>query len=215
MLDDLINENQDNGLGSGFDSASRNVRLPNHRCRRCRRRPRKPPRPPSRNTRPLSPKAAGPRCPRWQKCGSAAGIRRCRHCASGSWSPAISTSNSGDPEVFDSYVDAAVQRLQLRHGLNPDGLVRDATWRALNVPAADPVVAAQDQCRAAQEFWRQSRRPHRGRQYSGGADRGDRERHCRLPPPGNAGQTGPAIAGYPEQDRPCRFQPVLDGPGLR
>src|SRR3954469_12912839 len=28
MLDDLINQNQDNGLGSGFDSASRNVRLP-------------------------------------------------------------------------------------------------------------------------------------------------------------------------------------------
>ena len=43
--------------------------------------------------------------------------------------------NSGDPQVFDSYVEAAVRRFQLRHGLNADGVVRDATWRALNVPA--------------------------------------------------------------------------------
>src|ERR1700722_14577806 len=28
MLDELIKENQENGLGSGFDNASRNVRLP-------------------------------------------------------------------------------------------------------------------------------------------------------------------------------------------
>ena len=28
MLDELMRENQDNGLGSGFDNSSRNVRLP-------------------------------------------------------------------------------------------------------------------------------------------------------------------------------------------
>src|SRR5579864_7831 len=28
LLDELIKENQENGLGSGFDNASRNVRLP-------------------------------------------------------------------------------------------------------------------------------------------------------------------------------------------
>src|SRR5271154_6286337 len=28
MLDELIKENQENGIGSGFDNASRNVRLP-------------------------------------------------------------------------------------------------------------------------------------------------------------------------------------------
>ena len=43
--------------------------------------------------------------------------------------------NSGDPQVFDSYVDVAVRRFQVRHGLRPDGVVRDATLRALNVPA--------------------------------------------------------------------------------
>ncbi len=43
--------------------------------------------------------------------------------------------NSGEREVFDSYVDAAVRRFQLRHGLHADGIVHDATLRALNVPA--------------------------------------------------------------------------------
>ncbi len=28
LLDDLIKENQENGIGSGFDNASRNVKLP-------------------------------------------------------------------------------------------------------------------------------------------------------------------------------------------
>jgi L,D-transpeptidase YcbB len=43
--------------------------------------------------------------------------------------------NSGDPLVFDSYVDAAVRRFQVRHGLHPDGIVHEPTLRALNVPA--------------------------------------------------------------------------------
>ena len=43
--------------------------------------------------------------------------------------------NSGDPAVFDSYVDAAVRRLQVRHGLHPDGVVHEATLHALNVSA--------------------------------------------------------------------------------
>jgi murein L,D-transpeptidase YcbB/YkuD len=43
--------------------------------------------------------------------------------------------NSGDREVFDSYVDAAVRRFQVRHGLTADGVVHETTLRALNVPA--------------------------------------------------------------------------------
>ena len=43
--------------------------------------------------------------------------------------------NSGDRQVFDSYVDAALRRFQVRHGLHPDGVVHEATLRALNVPA--------------------------------------------------------------------------------
>jgi murein L,D-transpeptidase YcbB/YkuD len=42
----------------------------------------------------------------------------------------------GDQDVFDSYVDAAVRRFQVRHGLNEDGVVRKLELDALNIPAA-------------------------------------------------------------------------------
>ena len=43
--------------------------------------------------------------------------------------------NAGTSDVFDSYVEAAVRRYQIRHGFNVDGVVRDQTLKALNVPA--------------------------------------------------------------------------------
>jgi L,D-transpeptidase YcbB len=44
--------------------------------------------------------------------------------------------NAGTTDVFDSYVEAAVRRFQLRHGiLRADGVVREATFHALNIPA--------------------------------------------------------------------------------
>ncbi|WP_417666905.1 L,D-transpeptidase family protein [Roseibium sp.] len=43
--------------------------------------------------------------------------------------------NAGLSNTFDSYVDAALRRFQLRHGLMPDGLLGDSTVTALNVPA--------------------------------------------------------------------------------
>ncbi|MFN3351821.1 murein L,D-transpeptidase, partial [Pseudorhodoplanes sp.] len=42
---------------------------------------------------------------------------------------------SGASDVFDSYVEAGVRRFQARHGLTVDGLVRDTTLGAMNVPA--------------------------------------------------------------------------------
>jgi murein L,D-transpeptidase YcbB/YkuD len=44
--------------------------------------------------------------------------------------------SSGDPQAFDSYVQAAVKRFQERHGLPADGVVGSGTLRALNVPAS-------------------------------------------------------------------------------
>ncbi|GHB36768.1 amidase [Pseudovibrio japonicus] len=41
---------------------------------------------------------------------------------------------AGVSEVFDSYVDSAVRRFQLRHGLTPDGVVGRSTVIAMNVP---------------------------------------------------------------------------------
>jgi murein L,D-transpeptidase YcbB/YkuD len=135
MLDDLINQNQDNRLGSGFDSASRTVKLPKS------------------SLPTLSPSTA--------ETTQAAIAQYAAIVAKGGWPevPAVARLvvggrhaavpalrqrlliagdldlNSGDPQVFDSYVEAAVHRFQLRHGLNADGVVRDASWRALNVPA--------------------------------------------------------------------------------
>jgi murein L,D-transpeptidase YcbB/YkuD len=43
--------------------------------------------------------------------------------------------NAGVSDVYDSYVEAAVRRFQARHGLQVDGVVREHTLKALNVPA--------------------------------------------------------------------------------
>lgn len=40
----------------------------------------------------------------------------------------------GNPETFDSYVDAAVRRFQIRHGLRPDGIVDETVLDVMNVP---------------------------------------------------------------------------------
>lgn len=42
----------------------------------------------------------------------------------------------GIDDLYDSHVEAAVRRFQARHGLSVDGVVREQTFRALNVPAA-------------------------------------------------------------------------------
>lgn len=55
---------------------------------------------------------------------------RARLMASGDLDP-----NAGITDVFDSYVDAAVRRFQARHGLSIDGVVREQSFRAMNVPA--------------------------------------------------------------------------------
>ena len=42
--------------------------------------------------------------------------------------------SAGVSDVFDSYVEAGVKRFQARHGLTVDGLVREATLNAMNIP---------------------------------------------------------------------------------
>ena len=39
-------------------------------------------------------------------------------------------------DIYDSYVEAAIQRFQARHGVTVDGVLRASTLAALNVPAA-------------------------------------------------------------------------------
>ena len=42
---------------------------------------------------------------------------------------------AGTGPVFNSFVEAAVKRFQVRHGLSPTGVVNDATFTELNVSA--------------------------------------------------------------------------------
>lgn len=44
------------------------------------------------------------------------------------------TQGGGRADIYDSYVSAAVRRVQLRHGLNPHGFLDGVTVQALNVP---------------------------------------------------------------------------------
>ena len=134
-LDELMRQNQDSGLGSGFDNALRDVRLP------------------KKSLPTLSPSTAETTqasIAQYEAIVARGGwpdVPAADRLQVGGRSPAVPALrtrlamagdlelNSGDPQVFDSYVDAAVRRFQVRHGLNPDGVVRDATLRALNVPA--------------------------------------------------------------------------------
>jgi murein L,D-transpeptidase YcbB/YkuD len=136
MLDELMRENQENGIGSGFDNASRNVRLP------------------KKSLPTLSPSTAETTqtsIAQYETIVAKGGWPDVPAAADGAHvgvkSPAISPLrqrlsvvgdlelNSGDPLVFDSYVEAAVRRFQVRHGLHADGIVHEPTLHALNVSA--------------------------------------------------------------------------------
>jgi L,D-transpeptidase YcbB len=56
---------------------------------------------------------------------------RTRLAASGDLDP-----NAVGNDIYDSYVEEAVRRFQARHGLTVDGILREATLDAMNVPAA-------------------------------------------------------------------------------
>ena len=58
----------------------------------------------------------------------------------------------GDPSTFDSYVETAVRRFQARNGLREDGVVRDETLSALNVPPADRLQQLRANLERMKEF---------------------------------------------------------------
>jgi murein L,D-transpeptidase YcbB/YkuD len=136
MLDELMRENQENGIGSGFDNASRNVRLPKKSLPTLSPSTAETTQTSIAQYETIVAKGGWPEVP-----ASADGLRV---GARGPAVPALRRRlsiagdlelNSGDAEVFDSYVDAAVRRFQVRHGLHADGVVHEATLHALNVSA--------------------------------------------------------------------------------
>jgi murein L,D-transpeptidase YcbB/YkuD len=134
-LDLLMEQNQRGDLGQGFDATSRTIHMPES------------------SLPTLSPATVATT---EQAIGKYEGI-----VASGGWPvvppveklrlgmrhasvPALRKrltlagdlgASGGDQDVFDSYVDAAVRRFQVRHGINEDGIVRKQEFDALNIPA--------------------------------------------------------------------------------
>jgi len=136
MLDELIQENQDSSLDSGFDNASRNVKLPKKTLPTLSPSTAQTTEASIANYEAIVAKGGWPEVPAIAE-GARVGVKsaampalRKRLAIAGDLEL-----NSGDPQVFDSYVDAAVRRFQVRHGLHPDGIVHDTTLRALNAPA--------------------------------------------------------------------------------
>jgi murein L,D-transpeptidase YcbB/YkuD len=136
LLDELMRENQENGVGSGFDNASRTVRLPKKSLPTLSPSTAETTQTSIAQYETIVAKGGWPNVP-----ASANGLSvGARGAAVPALRQRLSVAgdlelNSGDPQVCDSYVDAAVRRFQLRHGLHADGIVHDATLHALNVPA--------------------------------------------------------------------------------
>jgi L,D-transpeptidase YcbB len=136
MLDELIRENQDSSLDSGFDSTSRHVKLPQKTL------PTLSPSTAQTTEASIAQYEAITAKGGWP--GVTAIAEGARVGVKSAAMPALRQRlaiagdlelNSGDGQVFDSYVDAAVRRFQVRHGLHADGIVHDTTLRALNVTA--------------------------------------------------------------------------------
>lgn len=136
MLDELIQENQDSSLDSGFDSSSRNVRLPKKTLPTLSPSTAQTTEASISQYEAIVAKGGWPEVPAIAE-GARVGVKsaaipalRQRLAVAGDLEL-----NSGEGQVFDSFVDAAVRRFQVRHGLHPDGVVHDTTLRALNVSA--------------------------------------------------------------------------------
>ncbi len=136
ILQALIEQNQKAGYGQGFDSASRTI---------------------------LMPKASLPTLsPSTVETTEQAIARYEAIVAAGGWPvvppvegglrlgnrhPSVKVlrqrlavagdiaADSAVTDVFDSYVEAGVRRFQARHGISIDGILRDESFDALNVPA--------------------------------------------------------------------------------
>jgi murein L,D-transpeptidase YcbB/YkuD len=135
LLQALIKQGQQNDFGQGFDSTSRTILLPKASLPTL-----------SPATAQATEQAIGryeaivarggwPAVPVMERLRlgnrhAAVMALRQRLLASGD----LDTS-SGTSDIFDSYVEAAVRRFQARHGITIDGIVREQTFRALNVTA--------------------------------------------------------------------------------
>src|SRR5437588_1510793 len=135
LLESLIQQNLRGEFGQGFDSASRTIKMP------------------TASLPTLSPgtvQTTEQAIPQYEAIVVRGGwpeVRGLDRLRLGVRHPSVSALRqrllaAGDldasasvGDVYDSYVEAAVRRFQARHGLTVDGVVREQTFKALNVPA--------------------------------------------------------------------------------
>jgi murein L,D-transpeptidase YcbB/YkuD len=135
-LQALIDENQGNDFGQGFDSASRTIAMPKSSL------PMLSPATVEHTAQAIGQFEGIVAQGGWPEVAQADRLRV------GSRNPAVIAlrqrltlsgdldAHAGTSDIFDSYVEAGVRRMQTRHGLTADGIVRGETLKALNVPAA-------------------------------------------------------------------------------
>jgi L,D-transpeptidase YcbB len=136
-LQRLIDQTQRSGSGQGFDSASRNVRMPKASL------PTLSPTTAAETEQAYARYAAIAQAGGWPAVPPTDRLRigtkhqsvlalRQRLAVSGDIDQAAASVRN---DVYDSFVEAGVRRFQARHGLTVDGIVREQTFAALNVPA--------------------------------------------------------------------------------
>ncbi|MGA2129562.1 MAG: peptidoglycan-binding protein, partial [Xanthobacteraceae bacterium] len=134
-LEQLIQQNQRGEFGEGFDSASRTIHMPQASL------PTLSPATPQTTEAAIAQYEGIVARGGWPAIPPADRLRlgvrhpgvaplRQRLITGGDLEP-----SAGGADVFDSFVEAAVRRFQVRHGLTVDGVVREQTFKALNIPA--------------------------------------------------------------------------------
>jgi murein L,D-transpeptidase YcbB/YkuD len=134
-LQTLIQQNQNTEFGQGYDSASRTILMPKADLPTLSASTAQTTEQAIARYEALVGSGGWPEVPRSERLRL--GVRqpsvtalRQRLVASGDLDQ-----RAGATDVFDSYVEAAVRRFQARHGLSVDGVVREQTFNALNIPA--------------------------------------------------------------------------------
>jgi murein L,D-transpeptidase YcbB/YkuD len=135
-LDALIGDRQQGQYGQGFDQASRTIHMPKASA------PMLSPATAQTTEQAIQTYDAIVARGGWPQVPKVDELRLgTRHPSVVDLRSRLSVSGDLDPsavgnDVYDSYVEAAVRRFQARHGLTIDGIVREATLVAMNVPAA-------------------------------------------------------------------------------
>jgi murein L,D-transpeptidase YcbB/YkuD len=136
-LQQLIQQNQREDFGAGFDSASRTIKMPQASLP---------------TLSPSTTQTTETAIARYEEIVGRGGwpvVPPAKRLRLGIKHPGVaalrqrlaiagdleSVAAAGASDVYDSYVEAAVRRFQARHGMAVDGIVREQELKALNIPA--------------------------------------------------------------------------------